>query len=61
MTNAVPIFLVIAIFIIVVAVLLTWAFRKTIKHDKQVEDLNGNQQDGDASATWIGIDEGDHR
>ncbi len=58
--DPILIFLAIAITIIAVAFLLSRAFRKTIQHDKHLDDPNGNPRDGDGVATWNGIDEGDH-
>lgn len=57
--DPILIFLAIAIGIIAVAIFVSWVFRKTIKRDRKLEDPNGNRRDGDATATWIGIDQGD--
>ena len=58
--DPIVLFLAIAVIIIAMAFLLSRAFRKTIKRDEHLEDPNGNPRDGDAIATWSGIDEGDH-
>ncbi|MEM9277117.1 MAG: hypothetical protein AAGA76_00935 [Pseudomonadota bacterium] len=60
--DLILIFLAIAIVIIAMAFLLSRVFRKTIQKDKQLDDPNANRRDGDATATWIGIDkaDGDH-
>jgi hypothetical protein len=57
--DPILVFMAVAIIIIVAAILISRGFRKTIQHDKQLDDPNGNRHDGDATATWIGIDGGD--
>ena len=58
--DPILIFLAIAVIIIAMAFLLTRLFRKTIEKDKDLEDPNANPREGDAIATWSGIDEGDN-
>ncbi|MEM9332434.1 MAG: hypothetical protein AAGA53_13980 [Pseudomonadota bacterium] len=58
--DPILLFLAIAIGIVAMAFLLSWSFRKTIKRDKRFDDPNGNNRDGDAIATWTGIDHGDN-
>jgi len=59
--TAILIFLAIAVAIIALALILPRLFRKSIARDRANEDLNGNQNDGRNTATWIGINRGgDH-
>ena len=55
MQDPILIFLAIAILIIAMAIFLPRLFRKTIQRDKALEDPNGNPNDGQANATWIGV------
>jgi len=55
MQDLTLIFLAIAVFIIGLAVFLSRAFKKSIARDKQLDDLNNDPRDGQANATWIGI------
>ncbi len=55
------IFLAIAAFIVAVAVFMTWLVRRKRPVRNDPHDLNANPRDGDAIATWSGIDEADHR
>ncbi|MEM7216549.1 MAG: hypothetical protein AAF423_13500 [Pseudomonadota bacterium] len=57
--DPIIIFLGIAAAIVALAVLLTRSFRKSIKRDERISDPNGDLRDGNATATWIGIEEGD--
>ncbi|MEM8652036.1 MAG: hypothetical protein AAGF54_15985 [Pseudomonadota bacterium] len=56
MENPVLIFLAIAVFIIVMAFFLSWAFRKTIRRDRKNLDPNARHDDGTGVGTHIGID-----
>ena len=61
MNNEILIFLAIAMIIIVVAFLVTWLFRKTIRHEKKIQKSH-ERQDNDLSSgvgTGIGIDKTD--
>ena len=49
------IFLILSVVIIVLAIFLSYAFRKTRARDRANEDLNGNPADASGHATWIGI------
>jgi len=62
LTDPILIFLAIAIFIIAVAFLLSWIFRKSIRRDKQNQKAHERDPDGLGSGvgTGIGIEEGDH-
>ncbi len=55
MQNITLIFLAIAVFIIAMAIFLPRIFKKPIERDKQLDDLNSDPRDGQANATWIGI------
>ena len=56
MDNPVFFFLLLAVFIIVLAIAITWLFRKSIKKDQAHVDPNNRREDGDAIATWSGIE-----
>ncbi|MEM7288930.1 MAG: hypothetical protein AAF412_00950 [Pseudomonadota bacterium] len=60
MNNPVAIFIGIAAAIIAVAIFASFAFRKTIKSDKNRKKAKEEKADGDAIATWIGIEEADN-
>ena len=59
--DTITLFLAIALIIIAVAFLLSWAFRKTIRRDKQIEKLHERPDDelGSGVGTGIGIDKVD--
>ena len=61
MNNKILIFLAIAMIIIVVAFLVTWLFRKTIRHEKQMQQADERHEDNLSSGvgTGIGIDKTD--
>lgn len=59
--DPILIFLAVAILIIAAALFISRIFRKAIKRDALLEDPNASNRDGDAVATWIGIDKADHQ
>ena len=60
--DPVLIFLAIAIFIIAVAIVLSWVYRKAIHHDKKLQRAHERDPDGLSAGvgTSISIDADDH-
>ncbi len=58
MDNPASLFLIVASIIIVLALLLTWIVQNSRGRKETQEDLNGDRADGDAIATWSGIEHG---
>jgi len=55
MDQMILIFLGVALAILALALLLSRAFKKSIRRESREFDLNGNQRDASGNATWIGI------
>lgn len=55
MDMTILIFLGVALAILVLAFLLSKAFKKTIERDKYLDDLNSDRRDATDHATWMGI------
>lgn len=55
MDETILLFLGVALAILVLAFLLSKAFKKTIERDKRIDDLNSDHRDATDHATWIGV------
>lgn len=55
MDSTILVLLGLSVAIIVLAVLLSWIFRKSRAKDRAMHDLNSDRHDGRGTATWIGI------
>lgn len=58
MEFTVLVFLGVALLIVALALFLGRSFSRSIKEDREHDDLNADSRDGRGTATWIGINRG---